>query len=865
MRTEDGYIIHKCLNGESGAFGILVDKYKAGIFAFAYDKLGSFQDAEDVTQEVFERAYRNLHSLRRWESFASWLYRIASNQCKRRFQVRSRRPDSEFTEEQAPKVFEKLALDAYRDSRIDESLRESLDSLSSIYREVLILHYFGGLTIKDIARAIGASPTAIGVRLSRARAQLKEEMVTMMDTIFEGQRLQASFTFRIVESVKRMKIHPTPRTAGLPWGVSIAAGIILAVLSLSPRLGLPVPMPAAVRPSLSGEAKVLEMGEIAVDVLKISQIPAIAGKNEDAGLPPLQNAPALAPQGETTFTEVSEEAGITDQVDGYSAAFVDYDSDGDLDVHVSNWGGHAWPKEPDKLYRNNGDGTFTDVAEETGILIRQSWTVNTIFGDYDNDGDVDLYLVNATRNTLYRNNGDNTFTDVTMEAGVGDTRDGKIGVFWDYDNDGHLDIYATTWGKGSVLCKNNGDGTFTDVSGKVGTTLPSGFHSAAVGDYDNDGDLDLFAQHLSRNNGDGTFTNVVKESGIPEDNGRGGVTLGDYDNDGHLDVCIVDGWQGVIELYKNNGDGTFTDVTQKAGVANTTDNSPPVFVDYDNDGYLDLYVMDDFLYRNSGDGTFDNVIEDAGIESKAAGVPFHNGTSFGDYDNDGDMDLFLPRARSELFRNNGNDNHWLHIKTVGTQSNRDGIGARVTVKAGDLSQIRDVVSECARRRPPVQFGLGKNAVADEIEIKWPSGQVTTLTNVGADQMIQVTEGEEGYKVLHKGGQIGVKPARKQLGTWGEVKKTTLLQNFPNPFNPETWIPYQLAQEEDIAIKVYSASGQLVRTLNIGRKPTGAYTSKERAAHWDGTNSSGEQVASNVYFYTIQAGDFTATKKMVVAR
>ena len=593
----------------------------------------------------------------------------------------------------------------------------------------------------------------------------------------------------------------------------------------------------------------------------------------------LPSAPALAPHGVTNFTEVSEEAGIADKEHGYSAAFVDYDNDGDMDIHVSNWGWHFLDK-PNKLYRNNGDGTFTDVAEEAGI-VTQSGTATTIFGDYDNDGDVDLYLVNGAGkppNILYRNNGDGTFTDVTKEAGVRNFRDGKIGVFWDYNNDGRLDIYATNWmeaGAAPVLFKNNGDGTFTNVSGEVGAALPPGAESAAVGDYDNDGDLDLFTPHPYRNNGDGTFTDVSKESGVLRgdwDANMGGVTLGDYNNDGYLDVLMSS------RLYKNNGDGTFADVTQKAGVARSlgewVDRGPPVFVDYDNDGYLDLYFMVDFLYRNNGDGTFDNVIEEAGIESAAVGVQFYFGAGFGDYDNDGDMDLYLTRAghydsaigpSDELFRNNGNDNHWLHIKTVGTQSNRDGIGARVTVKAGDLSQIRDVVSEWQRSCPPVHFGLGKNAVADEIKIRWPSRQLTTLTNVRADRMIQVTEGEEGYKVLHQGRRLGVEPARKQLGTWGEVKKTTLFQNFPNPSNPETWIPFTLAKSEAVTIKIYGSTGRLVRTLELGMKDAGDYLSRKKAAYWDGENENGETVASDVYFYQMRAGESESWRKMVVAR
>lgn len=238
MRTEDGSIIYECLNGKPEAFGILVDKYKAGVYAFVCSQVGSFQDAQDVTQEVFIQAYRDLRSLRKWESFGFWLYRIASTRCKKWIRAGSRRPDNAFTEDQDPNILERPSLDTYRDNQTYESLRESVDSLSDTYREVLMLHYFGGMTIKDIARAVGASPTAIGARLSRARAQLREEMIAMMGTAFKEQRLQASFTFRIVETVKRMKIQPAPRTSELPWGLSLAAGIIITVLSLGAHLSI---------------------------------------------------------------------------------------------------------------------------------------------------------------------------------------------------------------------------------------------------------------------------------------------------------------------------------------------------------------------------------------------------------------------------------------------------------------------------------------------------------------------------------------------------------------------------------------------------------------------------------------------------
>ena len=216
MRTEDGYIIHECLNEKPEAFGILVDKYKAGIYAYVYAELRNFQDAQDVTQEVFLQAYRGLRSLRRWESFASWLYRIARNLSRKWIRAESRRPDRDFLEDQNPEALGNISIDSYRKSQMSESLHEAIRLLPENYREVLMLYYFGGMSSVDIARALGTSPTAVRHRLSRARARLKEEMVAMMGPAFEGQRLQANFTFRIVEAVKRIKIHAMPRMTGLP-------------------------------------------------------------------------------------------------------------------------------------------------------------------------------------------------------------------------------------------------------------------------------------------------------------------------------------------------------------------------------------------------------------------------------------------------------------------------------------------------------------------------------------------------------------------------------------------------------------------------------------------------------------------------
>jgi len=303
MRTEDGSIIRECLNGDPSSFGVLVDKYKAGIYAFVYDKLRDFQDAQDVTQEVFEKAYSSLRSLRHWENFAFWLHRIARNLCINWIRDQSRRPDKEFIADQDPKILAVRSLGSYREDQLDKSLQEALDSLPDSYREVLLLHYFGGMTIKDIASSLGASPTAIGVRLSRGRAKLREEMVAMMGSAFRVQKLQSSFTFRVVEAVKRMKVPMTPRIAGLPWGVSFAIGIIITALSLNPQMSWQnsISLPAgSVFPS---ESMAPNVGEFPIDILRISEIPGISSQRGDGNggeivLPNLRNAFILSPQGQ---------------------------------------------------------------------------------------------------------------------------------------------------------------------------------------------------------------------------------------------------------------------------------------------------------------------------------------------------------------------------------------------------------------------------------------------------------------------------------------------------------------------------------------------------------------------------------------
>ena len=312
------------------------------------------------------------------------------------------------------------------------------------------------------------------------------------------------------------------------------------------------------------------------------------------------------------FLEVGASAGVDDAGTGEGAAWGDYDGDGDQDLYVVNYG------SANKLYRNNGNGTFTEVGVSAGVADTGNGN-GAAWGDYDNDGDLDLYLTNNGTNRLYRNNGNGTFTEVGAAAGVANVGYG-IGTAWgDYDNDGDLDLYVVNYGSANLLYRNNGNGTFTEVGVAASVNNAGTGYAAAWGDYDNDGDLDLYLA----NNGTAN------------------------------------------RLYRNNGNGTFTEVGAAAGVADAGSGFGVAWGDYDNDGRLDLYLTNfgqpNRLYRNNGNGTFTEVGAAAGVDDGGNGV----GTAWGDYDGDGDLDLYMVnQGTNRLYRNNGNSNRWLHVKLV---------------------------------------------------------------------------------------------------------------------------------------------------------------------------------------------------------
>ena len=545
----------------------------------------------------------------------------------------------------------------------------------------------------------------------------------------------------------------------------------------------------------------------------------------------LSSTQTASPESPVQFVNVAHEAGLTIpnvwggadhkryiiEAKGSGLAFFDYDQDGWLDIYLTNgtrfdekW---APGQEPTShLYRNNRDGTFTDVTAKSG-LARTGWQTGVCVGDYDNDGWDDLFCCFWGHNILFHNNGDGTFTDVTRKAGVYDERVrwGSGCTFLDYDRDGHLDLFVCNYiqldpkttgspgesascqwkgipvmcgprgltGDTNVLYRNNGDGTFTDVSQKAGILKPGPRYSitAASADFDNDGWPDIYVavdsepSILFRNNHDGTFTDIAVMAGCAySENGHEqagmGVGVADYDCDGWFDIFKTNFADDTCNLYHNNGDGTFSDVTFASGIGI---NNQYVawgcgFVDYDNDGWADIIQVNGhvypeiaghaigqqfknprIVYKNLGNGQFKDV--SASVGPGIAERFSSRGAAFGDFDNDGDIDVLVLNMNDvpSLLRNDGgNKQNWIKIKLVGTKCNRTAIGVRIRVVTGSHSQIDEVrsgSSVMSQSDLRLHFGLGKAQTIDLLEVKWPTTQkIERFTQVKANQILTIREG-----------------------------------------------------------------------------------------------------------------------------
>ncbi len=534
-------------------------------------------------------------------------------------------------------------------------------------------------------------------------------------------------------------------------------------------------------------------------------------------------AQSQAPAGNSTvlFADVTEQLGIhwthvngatpekyLIETMGGGAAFLDYDGDGRLDIFLVNSGCHKFSVKcsspGNALYRQKSDGTFSDVTEAAGLARNPTYGMGVAVGDYDNDGYPDIYVTGFPRNALYHNNGNGTFTDVTAKAGVASSGWSTSAVWFDYNHDGLPDLFVGRYmdwdydknvpcgeqrpgyraychpdqfkGVSSRMFRNNGDGTFTDVTEKAGLAVDGKALGVVAFDFNRDGWLDLFVTNdavrnfLFRNNGDGTFTEIglsaevaYGSNGKPE-SGMG-TDAADLDGDGLPELWVTNIDFEPNNLFHNYGDETFGDMTFQAklgSMAMLFSGFGTRFVDFDNDGKLDMFVANGhpldniqlmheavtakerpFLIENLGNGTFEEVGQKHGeVFSRQFNA---RGLAMGDFDNDGDEDFLLVQNGSPpvLLRNDGgNRNSWIGFELVGKASGRDAIGAVVTVTAGGKRQIRELVggsSYCSASDLRMLFGLGSAEKAEKVEIRWPTGVTHSLTDLTARKYYKIEE------------------------------------------------------------------------------------------------------------------------------
>lgn len=554
------------------------------------------------------------------------------------------------------------------------------------------------------------------------------------------------------------------------------------------------------------------------------------------------------------FIKITTGSIVTDYGDTWGCSWADFNNDGNLDLFLGN-------TSNDFLYMGTGDSVFLKVL--SGTVVNDSLdSRGSTWGDYDGDGDLDLFVSIGTGNNLLYRNDAGTLTKITAGVLVNDGGTSRGCAWGDYDNDGRLDLYVANVGD-DFLYHNDGGGNFTKITSSpvvssAGMTIGCGWI-----DYNNDGYLDIYAVNfnglpsfLFRNNGNGTFTKDSASAIVSGIAPSTGSNWGDYDNDGDMDVFIGNANSAGNWLYKNNGAPNYTFTIDSTSIASNdpADSYAGSWVDYDNDGDLDLFVanrsdQNEFLYNNSGYPSYTLTKITAGALVNDSGWSY--GSAWGDYDNDGDMDVYIcnkTNDRNSLFENTGNSNSWVKIKCKGVTANTSGIGARIRVKAvingNPVWQTHEIQSQTgyySQNSLEAEFGFGNAAVLDSLVIKWPGGAAETFTNLAVNKNYTATQGQ---------GIVGISP-ESQIVPAGY----SLSQNYPNPFNPNTSITFELPERQRAALSVYNILGEKITTLVNEELGAGTYTINFNAA----------SMPSGAYFYTLSTPSYTQTRKMLLLK
>jgi len=557
------------------------------------------------------------------------------------------------------------------------------------------------------------------------------------------------------------------------------------------------------------------------------------------------------------FVEVAEELGLDDSGAGWAAAYADYDDDGDLDLYVSNGG--SFGAGDNALYRNDGDG-FVDATVASGTADAGNGT-GVVFADFNRDGYQDLFMSKGgfvppgQANRLLYNNGDGTFFDISAAAGLDAVEASYAAVVGDYDQDGFLDLYVSQFrGQSNQLYRNVGDGRFTNSRRERRIVSYGRFSGAAAvfSDFDLDGDVDLYASMFGTYDvfytdvGDSTYATAQ----VGDEGDAVGMAMGDYDGDGDLDLYIVNqSWRSA--LWRNDvGARTFVDVASQSGVENLGPGTGCAFGDYDNDGDLDLFVVNghaaDRVYMNRGDGTFVDMAQAFAMADTVRA----RAVVLGDYDNDGDLDPYIINELkpNRLYRNDANANNWLQVQVRGTESNADAIGAELTLYSAGRVLRREVngTAGLGHSSRIEQFGLGENSRVDSLVARWPSGLSQRLEDLSINRRIYVREGMRYTAV------------REEVGTVPE--ELELAANFPNPFNAETRIRFALSQRSPVELVIFNTLGQRVANIVEDELAPGRYE-----VVWQGHNAVGRAVASGVYYYRLYAQGQERGRSLVLLR